>query len=188
MHIAAAILGLCSIVVKVLHCPLLPSLSWCRLHHVVLIDPTPHPHKEEDAEYRGIFLVDYVPDVEVTPYVAVKLCIGNSVPGKMRLFTFDSVVKKTEVIRLLQDKISQGDFYEIRRPSQKEPSTYHLYRNNCWRFSRNVTNYLHQFHHEDVGIFKEGSKCQRRPPTYIPKNYCKEFGGIFKCFFRHAGK
>lgn len=149
MHIAAAILGLCSLVAKILHCPLLPSLSWCPLHHVVLLEPTHHEaeeHEHKDHEegreghYRGIFLVDYVPDVEVTPHVAVQLIMGHSVPGKIRLFTFDSV-KKTEVVRLLQDKISQGDFYEIRRP-QTEQNIYHLYRNNCWRFSRNVTTHL----------------------------------------------
>jgi hypothetical protein len=135
MHIAAAILGICSFVVKILNCPLFPSMPWCRIHQVVLIDSLP----TDEEEYRDIFLVDYVPDVKVDAKVAVELCMGKCFPGKIRMFVFDSV-KKTEVIRLLQDKISDGDFYEIQH--YREKSNYHLYRNNCWRFSRNVTAHL----------------------------------------------
>ena len=136
MHLAtAAILGLFSFATKVLHCPLFPSTPWCPLHRVVLIDPT--PHKEE--HYRHIFLVDYVPDVEITPKVAIELCMGKSVPGKVRIFLVDSV-KKTEVIRLVQEKIVNGDFYVIRHETNN--FEYHLYRNNCWRFSRNMTQEL----------------------------------------------
>lgn len=126
-------------VTKVLQCPLLPSVPWCPLHHVVLIEPAPIPINEkgeDESHYRNIFLVDYVPDVDVTPKVAIELCMGKFVPGKVRIFMFDSV-KKTEVIRLLQDKIVNGDFYVIHHETRK--SNYHLYRNNCWRFSRNVT-------------------------------------------------
>lgn len=139
MHFAAAILGICSFVVKVLNCPLFPSMPWCRIHQVVLIDPLP----TEEEEYHDILLMDYVPDVEVNAKVAVDLCMGKCVPGKMRVFMFD-LVKKTEVIRLLQDKITNGDFYEIQH--RRENNQYHLYKNNCWRFSRNATLHLEQFH------------------------------------------
>lgn len=135
MHFATAILGICSFVVKVLNCPLFPSMPWCRIHQVVLIDPLP----TEEEEYRDIFVVDYVPDVEVNAKVAVDLCMGKCVPGKIRVFMVDSV-KKTEVMWLLQDKIINGDFYEIH--NGREKSKYHLYKNNCWRFSRNVTAHL----------------------------------------------
>jgi hypothetical protein len=134
------ILGICSFVVKILNCPLFPSMPWCRIHQVVLIDPLP----TEEEEYRDIFLVDYVPDVEVNAKVAIDLCMGKCVPGKMRVFMVDSV-KKTEVIRLLQDKIINGDFYEIQHNNLREKSKYNLYMNNCWRFSRNVTTHLDQF-------------------------------------------
>ena len=140
MHFAATVLGIYSFVVKVLNCPLFPSMPWCRIHQVVLIDPLP----TEEEEYHDIFLVDYVPDVEVNMKVAVDLCMGKCVPGKIRFFMFDSV-KKTEVIRLLQDKITHGDFYEIQHSNPREKSQYHLYKNNCWRFSRNVTTHLHKF-------------------------------------------
>ena len=140
MHFATAILGICSFVVNVLNCPLFPSMPWCRIHQVVLIDPLP----TEEEEYHDIFLVDYVPDLEVNMKVAVDLCMGKCVPGKMRMFMFDSV-KKTEIIRLLQYKIANGDFYEIQHSNPREKSKYHLYNNNCWRFSRNVTTHLHKF-------------------------------------------
>jgi hypothetical protein len=139
MHIAA-VLGIFSFVVKVLNCPLFPSMSWCRIHQVVLIDPLP----TEEEEYRNIFLVDYVPDVEVNARIAVDLCMGKCVPGKIRMFVFDSV-KKTDVIRLLQDKITHGDFYEVQHSNLREKSKYHLYKNNCWRFSKNMTTHLDRF-------------------------------------------
>jgi hypothetical protein len=161
MHLVAAILGLCSLcslcsigsigsmccsmfTVKVLHSPLfpsVPSVAWCRLHHVVLFDFHPEP---DNHHYRDILMIDYVPDVDITPKVAVKLCMGNTVPGKVRIFAFESAVKKTEILQAFHDKIKQGDFYAITSTtnSTKGPSSslarYHLYRNNCWRFSKTL--------------------------------------------------
>lgn len=132
-----------SLVVKILRSPLLPACPWFNLHHTVLFDEPPD----------NILVMDYVPDITVTNYIIWELCLGKSIPGRIRIFKLKRSPNRHVSMDDIQEKIDRGDFYYGTEPdiaplihkygletliSTQQPG-YNLFRNNCWNFSQKCT-------------------------------------------------
>jgi hypothetical protein len=130
-------------VAKILYSPLLPSCPWLNLHQTVLFSDT------------DMLLMDYVPNISVTKQVIWDLCIGKTVPGKIRIFHFTkSILVKgkyqEDIMERVQQKIDQGDYYDgseskiipilckygVDQVILSQDHNYQLYNNNCWHFSK----------------------------------------------------
>jgi hypothetical protein len=108
-----------------------------------------------------MLLMDYVPNISVTKHVICDLCIGKSIPGKVRIFHFPKLTNQEEIMEKIQQKIVIGDYYDGTEPEiedilhkygvdhvvQSQDRNYHLYNNNCMDFSarlvrgRKLSNY-----------------------------------------------
>ena len=121
-------------VTKILYSPLFPSCPWLNLHQTVLFSDT--------DQGSDMLLMDYVPDLSVTNQVIWDLCIGKTVPGKIRIFHFGkgaeglqqltqkvaslpekfgkSILVKgnyhENIMERVQQKINQGDYYDGSEP------------------------------------------------------------------------
>jgi len=132
------------VVAKILYSPLFPSCPCLNLHQTVLFSD------------NDMLLIDYVPNISVTKQVIWDLCIGKTVPGKIRIFHFTESVlvngNQENIMERVQQKIDQGDYYDGSEPkiipilckygidqviqSQSQDHHYHLYNNNCWHFCK----------------------------------------------------
>ena len=98
-----------------------------------------------------MLLMDYVPNISVTKQVIWDLCIGKTVPGKIRIFHFTkSGYHQENIMERVQQKIDQGDYYDgsesniisilckygVDQVVQSQDHHYQLYNNNCWHFSK----------------------------------------------------
>ena len=102
-----------------------------------------------------MLLMDYVPNLSVTKQVIWDLCIGKTVPGKIRIFHLtNSILVKgnyhENIMERVQQKIDHEDYYDGSEPIilpilckygvdqviQSQDHKYHLYNNNCWHFSK----------------------------------------------------
>jgi len=100
-------------------------------------------------EEFDMLLIDYVPNISVTNQVICDLCIGKTVPGKIRIFHFTESGNQENIMERVQQKIDQGDYYDGSEPKiipilckygidqviQSQDLNYQLYNNNCWHFS-----------------------------------------------------
>ena len=160
-----------SLVVQVLHSPLFPSTPWLYLHRSVLLLPdkndsyiqfdavnvvkTSFEISENLITYKNLYVLDFVPNINVSFRVIARLLLGNEIPGTMRLFYFSSI-QKHDLIQTIQRRIEQGDYItdseQIGKlldaslsedfgqraftPSGQKVETwktnYHLYKHNCW--------------------------------------------------------
>jgi hypothetical protein len=126
-------------VAKILYSPLFPSSPCLNLHQTVLFSDT------------DMLLMDYVPNLSVTNQVIWDLCIGKSIPGKIRIFHFTKPIHYQEnIMERVQEKIDQGDYYNgsesniipilriygVDQVVQSQDNNYQLYTNNCWHFSK----------------------------------------------------
>jgi hypothetical protein len=125
---------------KILYSPLFPSCPWLNLHQTVLFSD------------KDMLLMDYVPDLSVTNQVIWDLCIGKTVPGKIRIFHLTkSILDNHEnIMERVQKKIDQGDYYDgseskiipilckygVDQVILSQDHNYQLYNNNCWHFSK----------------------------------------------------
>jgi predicted ATP-dependent Lon-type protease len=107
--------------------------------------------QEESCE---MLLMDYVPNIPVTNQVIWDLCLGKSIPGKVRIFHFSkSILDHHEsIMERVQQKIIREDYYHGSEPEIKQllckygvdqvvlsqDSNYHLYHNNCMGFSSRI--------------------------------------------------
>lgn len=133
-----------SLIAKILHSPLSPSVPWLKLHQAVLFDP----NETMSDDYHDILLVDYVPAIPVTPEVVIKIGLGQSIPGKTRFFFFDSV-HKGSMRRLLQERMNRDEDddmsnikiqnflvkHGIQSILMDKDEEYNLYTNNCIHFA-----------------------------------------------------
>jgi hypothetical protein len=106
-------------------------------------------------EEFDMLLMDYVPDLSVTDQIIWDLCIGKTVPGKIRIFhlTKSILVKGNyheNIMERVQQKIDQGDYYDgseskiipilckygVDQVILSQDHNYQLYNNNCWHFSK----------------------------------------------------
>jgi len=122
-----------SLVVQVLHSPLFPSTPWLYLHRSVLLLPDKNDSdiqfdasttlaslalpkttasyeiSENLITYKNLYVLDFVPNINVTFRVIARLLLGNEIPGTMRLFYFSSI-RKHDLIQTIQRRIEQGDY------------------------------------------------------------------------------
>jgi len=147
---------------KILYSPLFPSCPWLNLHQTVLFSDTGKgasslctTNSEGDRrspEEFDMLLMDYVPDLSVTNQVIWDLCIGKTVPGKIRIFHLTkSILDNHEnIMERVQQKIDHEDYYDGSEPIilpilckygvdqviLSQDHNYQLYNNNCWHFSK----------------------------------------------------
>jgi hypothetical protein len=105
-----------------------------------------------------MLLMDYVPNIPVTNHVIWDLCIGKSIPGKIRIFRFSkSILDNQEpLMERVQQKITREDYYDgseseikhilckygVDQVISSQDSKYHLYHNNCMGFSSRIIKLL----------------------------------------------
>lgn len=132
----------CLFIAKILYSPLFPSCPWLNLHQTVLFS--------DEDQGTDMLLMDYVPNVSVTKQVVCDLCIGKTVPGKIRIFHFTKSENDQEnIMERVQQQIDQEDYYDGSEPTilpilckygvdqviRSQDHNYQLYNNNCWHFS-----------------------------------------------------
>lgn len=141
-----------SLVVHVLHSPLFPSTPWLHLHRSVVL-----PETQICNTLENTYVLDFVPNVNVTFRVIARLLLGNEIPGTLRMFYFSSI-QKQHLIQTLHRRIEQGDYItdneQIGQILEKNGLNktyftswnpeYNLYNHNCWHFCQRVFTELAQ--------------------------------------------
>ena len=126
---------------KVIKTPIYNINEVCFQHHIVLLQKTPFYNNQR--EYKDIFAIDFSPIDDITDWkYVIKLLLGKSVDGKIRLAFFHNV----DHDMLLSDSINNKTLYPIKMIDDIDKNLYkkitnwdpnfQLYTHNCQHFGR----------------------------------------------------
>ena len=126
---------------KVIHTPIYEPLKMCRFHNIVLMKKT--PFNDDQQEYKETYAIDFSPADNIADWrIVLKLLLGKSIKGKLRLVYFDRIDEESMQKDILsrEPTISFETIYDI------DPDLYdkiinwkplfQLYNHNCKHFSR----------------------------------------------------
>ena len=80
--------------IKIIHTPIYEPLKLCIFHNIVFMKKT--PFNDNHHEYDDVYAIDFSPVDNIFDWrIALKLLLGKSVKGKLRLVYFDRIDKKS---------------------------------------------------------------------------------------------
>lgn len=126
---------------KIIHTPIYEPLKSCIFHNIVFMKKT--PFNDNHQEYDDVYAIDFSPVENISDWrIALKLLLGKSVKGKLRLVYFDRIDKKS----IQKDIMSSEPVISFETINDIDPDIYdkiinwkplfQLYNHNCKHFSR----------------------------------------------------
>ena len=121
------------------HTPIFSFLPHLKLHDTILLSCNTDLYVDI---MHDVYIVDFSPTKEINYIDAIKLCLGLSVSGIVRIVYFDTL-HKDNITEEWYRKKSDHCFIDPIIPCAKGVNfirewntTFHLYNNNCKHFSR----------------------------------------------------
>ena len=126
---------------KILNTPIYDLNQICLNHHIVLLQKTPFDLHQR--EYEDVYAIDFSPSDDINDWKnIVKMLLGKTIPGKIRLVYFDQISDEALFIKPLHnypttspDAIQDMDNELYNKIIQWDPK-FQLYSRNCQHFGR----------------------------------------------------
>lgn len=113
---------------KVIYSPLFPKYRVLYHHQTLLI---------EDTHNCQTILCDFVPNINLTIPVIIKLLLGEPVPGKIRYCYTNQLSIDSNTDTCLKF-INDDTIWDIKSESSEWDCLYYLYKHNCIDFKKHI--------------------------------------------------